>query len=480
MKTISLCTIALSLCLTAARAEVRMPAIFGDGMVLQREDSAALWGRAEPGKSVTVFTSWNGKRYRTRTGSDGRWRLRVETGPAGCGHTVTVTEGNTLRFDDVALGEVWLCSGQSNMEMPVKGFVGQPVEGAAEAISTSTDPGLRLFSVAQHCSPSPCEGLDGRWSEASPASVAEFSATAYFFGRMLRRALGVPVGLVKSSWNGTSIERWMSRESLETAFAGEVPLPDTTQAELFRHAANTGLYNGMIAPLAGYGIRGVIWYQGESNRHDPTLYGRLFPVLVETWRRAWDIGPFPFYYVQIAPYEYRDPGHNSALFREVQTLLQERVPGTAMVALTDLGEAECIHPSRKREVGERLARLALTRDYGQQGYESEAPLCRSLEIRGDRVELHFSHAPLGLCAQGPLEGLFEVAGADRVFHPAHARISGNKVIVRSDRVEHPEAVRYCFRDFCTGTLYNTFGHPVPSFRTDDWPLLPPPPGPERK
>lgn len=447
------------------KAEVKLPAIFGDHMVLQQQTEAAIWGKASPSKTVTVTTSWDKKSYTTRSGSNGDWKLKVKTPKAGGPYNVTISDGKELKLNNVLIGEVWVCSGQSNMEMPVKGFRNQPVLGSNEAIATSSNGSVRLFTVTKNTSLEPLDDFEGKWLECAPENVADFSATAYYFGRMLQESLGVPVGLINSSWGGTRIEPWISESGIKKF--DFVSLPDKTQTGTLSQQTPTVLFNAMINPMVGYAIRGGIWYQGESNRNEPDRYVKLMPGLIQNWRDEWGIGDFPFYYVQIAPYVYGN-GINSAFLREAQLKASTAISNTGMACLMDIGEATCIHPANKELCGERLAYQALANTYGKKGFEYSGPVLKDMTIEGSTVKLTFGHANNGLTTFGKDFTNFKVAGENKRFYPATATLTGNGISLVSPLVDKPVAVRYAFDDFVVGELFNTEGFPASSFRTDDW------------
>lgn len=465
-KLIFLSSFFISLLLTfSLRAEVKLPAIFGNHMVLQQQTDAAIWGKASPSKNVSVKTSWDGKSYSTRADNDGNWKLKVKTPKAGGPYSVTISDGKELKLTDVLIGEVWLCSGQSNMEMPVKGFRNQPVIGSNEAIANAANESIRLFTVTRNTSLEPLDDFTGQWTECVPENVANFSATAYYFGRMLQKALGVPVGLINSSWGGTRIEPWMSENGIKKF--DFVPLPDKSQTGKLSPQIPTVLYNAMIKPMVGYALRGGIWYQGESNRNEYKEYEKLMPGLIQNWRDEWEIGDFSFYYMQIAPFVYGG-GANSAFLREAQLKASAVLENTGMACLMDVGEATCIHPANKQVGSERLAYLALAKTYGRKGFEYSGPLLKEMTVEGIMVKLTFDHAGNGLTTFGKELNNFKIAGANKRFYPAQATITGSGISLVSPMVEKPVAVRYAFDDFVVGELFNTEGFPASSFRTDDW------------
>ncbi len=448
------------------QAEISLPAIFTDHMVLQQKTEAAIWGTASKGKTVTVKTSWDRQNYSTRAGSDGKWLLKVRTPAAGGPYTINISDGKAVSLNDILIGEVWLCSGQSNMEMPLKGYRNQPVAGSNEVIALSEDPGIRLFTVKHDKDLSPRDNFEGKWKECTPENVSDFSATAYFFGRMLRKALDVPVGLICSSWGGTRIEPWISGTGIREI--DWIPAPSADTNGEFTHQTPTVLYNAMINPMVGYGMRGAIWYQGEANRNQPEKYSSLMQSLVSDWRQTWGIGEFPFYYVEIAPFDYGPSGVNSAFLREAQMKASAVIPNSGMACILDIGEEHCIHPSNKEVTGDRLAYLALANTYGKNGFEWSGPVLKDMKVEGNTVKLTFSHAGNGLTSYGKEIDNFTLAGENRRFFPAKAFITGDGITLFSPSVEKPVAVRYAFDDFVTGELFNTEGLPASSFRTDEW------------
>jgi sialate O-acetylesterase len=446
--------------------EITLPSIFGDNMVLQQKSEAPVWGLAKPNSAVKITTSWNNRTYTTRSGSDGGWRIKVSTPQAGGPYSILISDGKPLILNNVLIGEVWICSGQSNMFMPLRGFKNQPVIGSLEYIVTSANHEIRLVTVPPKASLTRQGDFDGKWEECNPESVSSFSATAYFFGRMLNQVLKVPVGLIQTSWGGTRIEPWLSADGASSFDWLTVPSESSISEEVSRDLP-TVIFNAMINPLAGYGIRGVIWYQGEANRNEPEKYKDLLAELAHDWRQKWNIGEFPFYYAQIAPYNYGS-NVNSAYLREAQLQASEIIPNSGMASLTDAGEENCIHPSNKKVAGDRLAFLALSKTYGKGGFPCEGPVLKEMTVKDNLVTLTFNNAPNGLTSYGKELSCFEVAGENRKFYPAIAYITGKGVSLFSPSVNNPVAVRYAFRDFVIGDLYNTEGMPASSFRTDNW------------
>jgi sialate O-acetylesterase len=446
--------------------EVKLPAIFGDNMVLQQKTEAAIWGTAAKNTTVKVTTSWNNKSYSARSTSDGKWKLKVATPSAGGPYEVSVSDGATLRLKNVMIGEVWVCSGQSNMEMPMKGYMNQPIKGSNEAIATSSNPAIRLFTVKKATSLQTLDDFTGSWKNCEPENVSEFSATAYYFGLMLNRVLKVPIGLINSSWGGTRIEPWISEAGFKKF--DFITLPDKNQQGTLSPQTPTVLFNAMINPMVGYGIRGAIWYQGESNRNEADKYVQLLPGLVENWRSVWGVGEFPFYYVQIAPFDYGTAGISSAYLREAQLKASSAIPNIGMASIMDIGEKDCIHPADKAAGSNRMAFLALANTYGISGFACSGPVLKEMTVAGPVVNLTFNNAINGLTSYGKELSCFEVAGANKRFFPAKAFITGSGITLFSPNVAEPVAARYAFRDFITGDLFNTEGLPASSFRTDSW------------
>ena len=487
---------------------MRLPSIFGDNMVLQRDARLPVWGRAAPGAQVIVRLA---DQEAVATADDtGRWRVTLaplsirETEGAPIEMTVT-GDGETLRLTDVLLGDVWLCSGQSNM-----GMLLSEVRDAEREVAAADFPAIRLIQPERVVSDEPRENFTGAWTACRPETAATFSAAAYFFGRMLHRELGVPIGLIDSSWGGTPAEAWTSMEVLGSSpkLAGtlsrwdrvladypaarafseremqewndavararaegrEPPLPPNDPIGPGHCHQPAGLFNAMIAPLVPYALRGAIWYQGESNTPRAYEYRALFPAMIRDWRRRWGQGDFPFLFVQISAYgrRRRRPDENAwAELREAQTMTLAE-PNTAMAVTIDIGEDFDIHPKNKQEVGRRLALAALATVHGRDVVYS-GPTYESMSVEGDAVRLRFRHIAGGLATSdgAPPRG-FTVAGADRRFEWADAALDGDAVLVRSDAVCEPVAVRYAWADSPDCNLCNAEGLPASPFRTDDW------------
>lgn len=453
-------------------ATVKLPALFCDNMILQQKTDAAIWGWAKKGVTVSIITSWNKKQYKTTTDSDGQWKIKVVTPSAGGPYTITISDGNPVVLSNVLIGEVWLCSGQSNMEMPMKGFKGQPVAGSNMAILKSKNKNIRLFTVAHKATIEPQQDCTGTWQEASPETVADFSATAYYCGRLMNEMLDVPIGLINTSFGGSSVETWMTPSSLQPFEQVKIPAKGE---KITGYRSPTVLYNAMVAPLVGYNIKGCFWYQGESNYDKPDEYEQLFPAMVKEWRSLWGIGDFPFYYEQIAPYNYSifnptdwKPKYNSAYLRDAQRKSLSKIPNSGMTVLLDIGEENLIHPANKEAGGTRLALLALAKTYKMKGFGYESPSFDTMTVKGSTAIVTFKNAPNGLTSFGKDLSNFEIAGADKKFYKAQAVINKTAVSISAPEVSEPVAIRYAFKDFVVGDLFSTEGLPVSSFRTDNW------------
>ena len=453
-----------------ASGAVRLPSILGDNMVLQQQSTVNIWGWADPGEAIRVRAGWMTAPVSTVAGSDGKWRVGLKTAKAGGPYVLTVEGKSRIELKNVMLGEVWVCSGQSNMEFTIKDLGGWSGSFGADYddLLKHGYPSLRLFTVARDTSRVPIDTCKGAWLLPNPEFVENFSATAYFFGRELSRKLNVPVGLISSNWGGTPAEAWTRPADIMTHKELAFYLSEPNKPE--GSPATPGiLYNAMIHPLLNYPIKGVIWYQGESNRNDAHLYRTLMSTLIAGWREAWNLGSFPFYFTQIAPFAYGEP-LAGALLREA--LLQTMtVPSTGMVVTADIGDINDIHPKNKQEVGRRLALWALDRTYGVRLPEYSGPLYRSMKREGNAIRVFFNHAEGGLVAQGDRPGEFAIAGSDRSFVEADAKIEGATLLVSSPKVADPAAVRFAFTNTAESRLFNHAGLPASPFRTDDWPIV---------
>ncbi|MBQ2209333.1 MAG: sialate O-acetylesterase [Prevotella sp.] len=456
-------------------AHVTLPNFFSDNMVLQQQTECHLWGWTDKGKTVSITTSWDQKTYTAKADQAGRFELKVQTPEAGGPYNITFNDGSICSLENILIGEVWICSGQSNMEMQMKGFKQQPVEGTTEELLRCKDSQLRLFTVKRHASLTPVQDVTGHWNEAIAASVRDFSATAYYFGRALRQTLGVPVGLIATSWGGSACEAWMKADWLK-AFPKVNQHVTEADVKKLQQRCPTALYNGQLKPLVGYTMRGAIWYQGEDNIPRYDYYAPLMARMVEGWRAEWQQGDFPFYYCQIAPYDYSlIQWKDSQYLREQQMKAEEMIPNARMAVLMDAGLEYGIHPRKKRQAGERLALLALANTYDVKGLPEFAKY-KEVEFKNDTCVISFDRSKEWVYFEhGTTSNNFEVAGSDKVFYPASkVWVSRNRVYVKCDDVKQPAAVRYAFKDWTEGDLMHD-GLPVSSFRTDNWDSQPPTP-----
>ena len=501
MRKIAGCCGLLLLFAAWAQADVRLPALIGDHMVLQRDQPVRIYGWAGAGESVTV--RFAGRTVSTVADGSGRWEAWLRPMNAGGPYDLVVASRNTVTVRDVLVGEVWVASGQSNMAWPVERSRDPEKEAAAARY-----PHIRLFKVALKTSEEPLEDVEGSWAPCHPETVKSFSAVAYFFARHLHEKLGVPVGVIQSAWGGTPAQAWTSRATLvseptlqsylvewnrvlvnwprakrryeeslkqweqrvaEAKREGREPPPRPAQPLGPGHPHTpAGLFNAMITPLTPYAIRGVIWYQGESNANNYAhLYRTLFEAMIRDWRQAWGQGDFPFLFVQLANYARAPAGGYWSLVQEAQLKTLE-LRNTGMAVTIDIGEAEDIHPRNKQDVGLRLALAARALVYGEKLVYS-GPVFRQATREGNRLRLWFDHTGGGLRARGGVLREFVIAGADRVFHPAQATIEGETLVVSSPDVAEPVAVRYAWANNPEATLFNAEGLPASPFRSDNWP-----------
>jgi len=459
-----------------AKAEIKLPALFSDNMTLQQHMDAPIWGWAAKDESLSIITSWDEKVYRVRADKKGKWKTNLQTPDAGGPYTISVSNGNeTKTINNVLIGEVWLCSGQSNMEMPLKGFPGQPVTGGNEAILHSKNNNIRFITVSRKTVLEKETDFEGGWNVANPSTTGNLSATAWFYGSLLQEILEVPIGLIDMSYNGSNVEAWMSDEMLKD-FDSILPIP-RNQEELKGNPNRkpTTLFNGMLSPVIGYGIKGALWYQGESNYERPFQYKKLLKKMVSSWRELWHQDDFPFYIAQIAPFDYArfhpddyTDKYNSAYLREAQLQASKEIPNSEIAIMMDVGEFDNIHPADKKIGGERIAYLVLAKTYGMEGFEYQSPEFNAMEINDDTMVVSFKNIPNGVTSYNrPVEG-FELAGKDKKFYPAKAVLRRKSVVLSSPEVKEPIAVRYLFKDFVVPEIFSVGGFPMSSFRTDDW------------
>ncbi len=442
-------------------ADIRLPSLLTDNMVLQRNTRVTLWGWSEPNEQVVITTSWNNRTDTVRANGDAKWSLSLQTPGAGGPYTIVFKGDNTITLNNVMLGEVWVCSGQSNMEWG--GFKG--LKEIEQELPVSANNNLRFFHVPKTTSDYPQDNCPGSWKVSGPSTLNNFSAVAYFFGKQLSEKLNVPVGLIHSSWGGTPAETWTP----EGTVAGDEVLRKAAlklEEKSWWPTKPGKAFNAMIAPLLRYPIAGAIWYQGESNTEAYDSYQQLLTAMISRWRELWN-HEFPFYYVQIAPYVYENK-NIGALLREAQSNVQAH-PKTGMVVVTDLvDDIKDIHPTQKRAVGQRLANYALAETYGQQGIVYRSPAFKSMRVSKNKAEIIFDYADNGLILKGGKATEWFIAGPDKQFYPAEVSIKKNIVTVSSPRVTAPEAVRFGFSNEAMPNLFSKEGLPAAPFRTDAW------------
>lgn len=467
-----------SLAFTAllANAEVKLPALIGDNMVLQQNAQAKLWGKAAPGKKVTVIPSWNGKQYTTTAAKDSTFMLQVETPAASYEqYSITFDDGTPVTVNDVLVGEVWLASGQSNMQMPLKGFDGCPVRGGYDEIAESRQwaDKIRFITAPTAQSYELMDDINARWLKPSPETAQDFSATAWYFAGRLNNVLDIPIGIVATPFGGSRVESWLPREILETY--PDVSLDKADIQAMTEYLRPLLMYNAMFWPVKDYTYTGIIWYQGCSNVGSHDTYPERLATMVGHWRDQIGLGEIPFYQVEIAPYMYGNADYDlsGALLREAQWKAAELIPNSSIISTNDLVEpyeVYNIHPSKKADVGKRLGDQVLNRSYGKKQYRAEHPRYQSHTVKDNEVWVAVGNPEGGICRNYDIRG-FEVAGPDKVYHSADSvwvHWQTNEIVVSSSQVPEPVEVRYCFRDFQPGTMYGANYLPLVPFRSDDW------------
>ncbi len=491
----------------AATAQVKLPALVGDNMVLQQNAKVNLWGWASPNEKINIQLGWQTAPVQITANSDGTWKTTVNT-PQGSEkkYNITIEATNKINIQNILVGEVWICSGQSNMEWPVKN-----TNSAELAILTANAPNIRLITVPRVGTDQIKNDFEGAWTACTPESVKDFSAIGYFFGRRLCDALNVPIGLIDDSWGGSAAEAWVNKDILlkdpkyndlmawwkdkelhynyelevtnwkksleawEALPSGlrNTPRPQRPGDLMSGNQRPANIYNGVLHPTIGYGIKGVIWYQGESNAGRAYQYRDLFPLMIQNWREEWGQGDFPFYYVQLADFQKETdmPGESSwAELREAQTMTMDRLSNTGQAVIIDLGEGRDIHPRHKQTVADRLARWALAKDYNK-GILFSGPTYQTMQIDKGKIILTFNNVGQGLYAfDTPEPKGFAIAGEDKRFEWAEAKIiSSTQMEVWSDHISNPVAIRYAWADNPVCNMYSRDGLPMIPFRTDDWP-----------
>ena len=473
---------AFALITLGAQAKVKLPHILGDNMVIQQNSEANLWGWDKPGTEVKVTTSWSSQKYSVKTGKDGKWAVKVLTPKASYTPlSITFDDGDQTTLNNILAGEVWVCAGQSNMEMPVKGFGNCPVKDFNQVVIDAKNyKGIHYVKIPSVMSMKPLDDANCEWKEVNPETVGEASATGYFFAQVVNKALDIPVGLVMANKGGSRVESWLDRDYLKKNT--QEPLDTNAIVKKFSWDYHRPLVwgNGTFHPILNYTIKGILFYQGCSNVGDPAgQYTQRLADLVAQWRRDFKQGNVPFYFVEIAPYHYDNVnGDWGAKLREQQFNAAKIIPNSGIISTNDCVypyEKEQIHPCQKQKVGERLGFMALNKTYGMKNVIGDGMTFKEMKIVGDTVKVHFNNE---FGAYNRFEGIegFEIAGEDKVFHPATAKHfwqPGNDpwnecIIVTCPEVKKPVALRYCFKNFQLGNLANAGSLPLFPFRTDNW------------
>lgn len=464
----------------AVTAKVKLPHVLASNMVLQQDSNVKLWGKAKPNAKLSIKTSWDNKTYKTTVANDSTWLVTVKTPKAdNKAYQIVFNDGEKTQLDNILMGEVWFCSGQSNMEMPMRGFDRQPLRGTNAIIAKQkpTTP-IRMFitdskkgSWFRQFSKTPQADCYGEWLDNRPENVSVTSAAAYFFATYLQDVLDTPVGLIVSTLGGAKVEPWMSREAISQFKDIKLDiLNNDKKPNIWQDPCV--LYNAKIAPFLNYNIKGFLWYQGESNRNNADQYRYLMEAFVKDLRGKWGLGELPFYFVQIAPYRYGNPdATDAAKLREVQALNAKEIPNSGMVCTLDIGAPNFIHPVDKETVGTRLALLALGQTYGRKGFGYLTPTYKSMEKKDGKIYINMDNAPYGgVCPMWTSLKGFEIAGEDKVFHPAFAEVEEKtcRLAVSSKDVPNPVAVRYCYHNYAEASVFNLYGLPLAPFRTDNW------------
>lgn len=462
MKKIVLILLVFSAISVHSFGKVVLPSVFADNMVLQQKSDVAIWGGSLASENIKIVCSWaSSDTVKVRANNWGEWKTTLKTVGAGGPYTISIFGTSNIQLNNVMLGEVWVCSGQSNMEMSVNSKIMNGEEEAAKA----GNPNIRIFHIQKTGAIYPQNTCEATWTVCSPETMRSTSAVGYFFARELQQKLNVPVGIIVSAWGGSPAEVWIEKGRLEA----KQELFNARYKEHFDWWPEEPgvLYNSMIYPVTPYGIAGAIWYQGESNCGNYPIYSDLMKMLIENWRTDFK-KDFPFYQVQIAPYTYGDNG-TSEFLREQQEIVTKTVPNTGMVVISDLvDDVKDIHPKNKTDVGKRLANYALSETYKQNVGAYKSPSFESMKIEKDKVFISFGNATNGLKCTGKTPAKFLISGDDQNFVPATAKIEGNTIVLSSKLVKTPIAVRFCFDDTSMPDVFSVEGLPLPPFRTDNW------------
>jgi sialate O-acetylesterase len=457
IKRASLTIVVLFIFLQLSKANISLPEIFSDNMVLQQKSDIIFWGWAKTGETIVIKADWMDSDITVKADVQGTWKTTIKTPGFGGPYNIHIKGQNEVILKNVLIGEVWLCSGQSNMEMSAQ----WGIDNGDEEIKNANFPEIRLFTVGASTSHYPQDHLSGKWLVCTPDEMKTFSAIGYFFARKLFKELGVPVGIINSSWGGTPAESWMPEEAtqkndfLREAAAKQKVVP-------WGPVEPARIYNSMINPLIPFRIAGVLWYQGEANTINCYAYKQLFSALITSWRDKWGY-EFPFYYAQIAPYKYGSPFEGVEV-RDAQRRVLE-IPNTGMVVLSDLCDTLNIHPKNKQDAALRLANIALNRYYKTVKIEDSGPMYKGMTIDKNKAVISFDHSE-GLHTAGDKLTYFEIAGDDKIFYPAEAKIKDGQVIVQSKKVKSPVAVRFAWKNTAVPNLFNGADLPASCFTTE--------------
>ena len=445
-----------------AFADVRLPAVIGDNMILQQQASVALWGWSDAAEKIMITTSWDNKTDSVVGSRDAKWKIMVQTPVAGGPFTISIKgHGKAIVINNVMIGEVWVCSGQSNMDF--NSFYAGSKDIKPE-FKNAPNNNIHFFLETRATSLYPQDDCKGQWTVCDSNTLKTFSEVAYFFAKRLNKELNVPVGLIEAAWGGTPAEVWTPANAVNEDDTLRESAHKQNPANWWPYQPGY-TYNAMISPVTNYNIAGALWYQGEGNTVAPNSYARLLTTMIKSWRNAW-AKDFPFYYVQIGPFTYG--GNSGSIVQEQQSKVQS-LENTGMVVITDLvPDTTNIHPPLKKEVGERLSNWALAQTYHKAGIAYSSPMYKNLEVKGDKATIDFNFANDGLMVKGSNISPLLIAGSDKVFYPAEAKISGSKLIVSSEKVKEPVAVRFAFSSAAVGNLFSKNGLPVAPFRTDNW------------
>jgi sialate O-acetylesterase len=454
--------ISCSLAVLHANSEVRLPAVIGDHMVLQQQSEVKLWGWCDPNEKIKVSPGWDTVTYKTVGNPDGKWLLSIKTTIAGGPYNLTISGNNKVVIEDVLIGEVWACSGQSNMEMNYNWGISEYKSDADNATSKS----IRFFHIPRLTSQFPQDDTKGQWVVCNPEDMKKFSLAGYFFGQKLREILSVPVGLIEADWGGTPAEVWTPKDAIDNN-AVIKKTADELKVIPWGPIKVAACYNAMIYPVTNYNIAGVIWYQGEANVENASTYETLFSSMITSWRKAWQ-KDFPFYFVQIASFAGYGNNISGPLLKEAQTKTLA-TPNTGMIVIDDhIADINNIHPTDKKDVGYRLANLALSQTYGKTNFPYKYPMFKSMQIKNEKATIYFTNAENGLKSKEDTISGFNIAGNNKIFMPATAKIVGNKVEVWNKSIKNPVAVRFDFTNSSIPELFSEEGLPVNLFRTDNW------------